>query len=30
MLEHSRQQKLAELIDELNDRYGRGILRLLG
>lgn len=26
--EHSREQKLAELMDELNDRYGRGTLRL--
>jgi DNA polymerase V len=26
--EHSREQKLAELIDGLNDRYGRGTVRL--
>ncbi len=26
--EHSREQKLASLIDDLNDRYGRGTLRL--
>lgn len=26
--EHSREQKLAELIDEVNSRYGRGTLRI--
>ncbi|MEO3407582.1 DUF4113 domain-containing protein [Mucilaginibacter sp. CAU 1740] len=26
--EHSRKQQLAELMDTLNDRYGRGTVRL--